>query len=399
MVNRMLHFINSVSFLRILLFFLLVPAVVVVLKRSGINAPYLVLTLLLANVLLCCTFLLLKVYSVMRRYTTLTPTVPVRHDCICVNLPAASVVALLQQSGYQINRSGNYAERGLQSRVTVAALLGLALLIMLGSYDNLFQFNGVVLVGTGDPSHLYMPSAYAKYYNGPFMKFENINFKLKGIDRILPNSNYPYGAAKLRLTSRDDRFLWEGTLAALGTPHIQDGYIFAVNSLEYNIGLVLLVNSNHILYSDWLHLVPLVEPVPGFTHEGRLTTDKLNDTDGTAYYNENTERLKLHIRFKKEQIDVELGEAPDHEKQIGRYKIVNQGTARQTQVRVSRVRHKEAMLALIAATLLATVAALCIPRRRVWIQQEGRSVTVLTDTGRNSNELRQIINKNEGGQC
>lgn len=393
MIKKIAQFIDSVSLLRAITFFLLVPVAIVAIKRFGINAPYLVLTLLLVNVLLCCTFLLAKAYIIVCRFTTLTPHVPLRHECSRVPLTATAVHEILRKSGYQFNRSCDYAECGLRSKATIAALLGMASLILLGSYDNLLQFNGVVLVGTGNPSLLYNPASYAKYYNGPFMRFADVNFKLKGVERIMPNGDYPYGAAKLRLTDRADRFLWEGTLAALGAPHNQNGFLFAVNSLEYNIGLVILVNGNHILYTDWLHLVPLTDPVPGFTHEGRLTRDKLNDTDGTAFYNEVTERLQLHIRYKNEQLDVELGEAPNHEKQVGRYKIVNQGTARQVQVRVSRVRHKEVMLGLIAATLLAGTSALFIRRRRLWIRQGEHSLEILTDSGRNSNDLRQIIDK------
>lgn len=375
---------------RILPFFLVVPFISLILKRFDI-ALALDVNLMIANMLCCSCLLLVRAIMLLRRFGAAPPAPPIRHELMSLTGSSDGFRQQLHRSGYRLSSAGNYAEKGLHSAATAAAMLALTALLLLGSYDNLFQFGGVVLVGTGDPSLLYDPAAYTMYSRGPFARIQSIGYKLKGVNRIMPNSSYPYGAAELRLTDRHDKQLWQGTLAALGAAYTHDGYIFAMNSLEYNIGLLMLVDGNHIVYGDWIHLVPMAKPVPGFTHEGTLKRDKLNDVEGTALYNDVTERLQLRLRFHKEPIEVELGEAPNHEKQAGKYKIINQGTARQSQVRISRVRHTVLLLILAGCTLLTTVAALVIPRRRLWISEQNGAATVIADSGRSGDAVRLLV--------
>ena len=380
--------------IRILPLFIVVPSVSLILKRLDI-ARALDVNLMIVNMLCCCCFLLARAYILNRRFKGEAPPVPLRHDLISFDSSRAFVLQKLQRSGYTLNATGSYAEQGIRSSASVLAMVCLASLLLLGSYDNLFQFGGVVLVGTGDPSLLYDPAAYTMYSHGPLVKIQDINYKLKGVNRIMPNSTYPYGAAELRLTDRQDRLIWQGTLAALGAHLTHKDLIIAMNSLEYNIGLLVLVDNNHIIYGDWLHLTPMVKPEPGFTHEGRIKLDKLNDLDGTALYNDQTERLQLRIRHQKEFVNVELGEAPNHEKQVGKYKVINQGTARQSQVRISRARHTVALLTLAVCTLLAAIAALAGSRRRLWIDESDGNIKLITDSGRCGDAVRSLVRSME----
>lgn len=368
MLRKIIKFVTSVPLLRAIPCFLIVPAVLFLLQKSGVVIPFWMDIVVLNGALLSC-LLLLRGLLLVKEYYCGVPTVSPGLTFAETGRTMNDLQQTLVKLGCRIHSQIGYAEQGMRSIAMSAFLVSLGLFLAVGCYDNLFQFVGVVQVGTGDPAKLSDPSAYATHSKGLFFRFPQVNFLVKGVDRILPNSQYPYGASRIRILTADNKKIWEGNLAALGDGHTQNGYLFMMNSLEYNIGLIIKID-NFLLYTDWLHLYPMVKPIEGFTHHGELKKEHNNDIDGTALYNENTERLQLRLRHKSEHIDVELGEAPNHEKQVGIYTITNQGTARLSQIRVVRQRHKWTLVLLSGLAAVTGIASLFCRRSRIWFREE-----------------------------
>lgn len=385
---------------RVLLLFTIIPALVLAVKAAGNPTAY-GTTAMILNMLLCSWFLLYRAVLLLRWRSQ--PSPPEIQGLTCVApLPDEQALHLtLMQGGYRLNGATNYAERGTVRRTALAgALVSASLLMMVGSYDNLFQFSGVVMLGTGQPQPLNKPSTYTVYTKGPLMRFASLPFKLKGVERFFPDSAFPFGAAQIRLLTLDDRTLWEERLSALGRVHEYGGFRFSMHALEYDVWLILTTMDNHVLYTDWIHFYPLDKPIDGYSHRGRLKKDDLNDVDGTALFNQVNDGLLVEMRYKKERIKVELGEAPNHVRTVGKYIVKNEGIGRWSQIRVMRARHTPLMAFLGGMLLLTGCVAMLAPRRRVWLIRGGNEGTLLrTDDRDLIGSLQPQLPTRGGTEC
>lgn len=285
----------------------------------------------------------------------------------------------LRDAGYRFHRTGRYGEYGTLRRVSRVVSLGsLSLLLLTGVYDNLRSFSGMLFLHTGDPKPLYEKETYQLYGKGPLASFSEIGYKLKGVEMYETDSRYPLGAMKMRLMTKDEKESWQFLLTSLGEGYRKDDLTFTLNSLEYDIQLSVLIDGNHIIYSDWLHLIPMQTPQGSFTHKGELKVNALDDVGGTALFDPGTDRLKLRLHHTKKQIDIELGRAPDDAKKFENYLVRMDGLARRGQVKVIRDRHLKMLAALAFGTVLSALVMACAPRRRVWLMQgaEGQSCSV-----------------------
>lgn len=363
-----------------LVIFLLIPIIVVVLKLAG-RASTVATNLMIADIFLIGAYLIYRTVRVVRWRTSSVPMEPARLPLHESRLGIVESRDYFSRAGYCFHQEGTYAERGIFRRLAIAFLLGsLALLFMLGCYDNLRALSGMILLNTGDPQPLNKVESYSLYSKGPLASFSEIPYKLKGVELIFPDAKYPLGAMKVRLLSLDERDVWQFDLPALGKGFEKDGFNFTLNSLEYDIMLMIVIDGDHLIYSDWLHVVPMQTPSGGFSHKGSLKPNKLNDLDGSAFYDQKTDRLLLKIRHTKKRFQVELGEAPDHEKTVGRYLVRNDGIGRQGQIRVIRQRHVNALIALAGIAIVAASLVFFAPRRRVWIRAaEGGECQVMGD--------------------
>ncbi|GEM_PF-5703253 len=367
MKNTYMQVLRTWPLWRVLLLFTIIPAIVLAVKAAGFTTAY-GTTAMILNLLLCSGFLLYRAGLTILWHQQ--PAPPAVSGLITVTPHAAADLLLhtLVKRGYRLNKAGTYAERGMARRAARATALATAALIMLvGSYDNLVQFSGVVMLGPGAPQPLNKPATYTMYTKGPLMRFSSLPYKLKGVERYFPDAVYPLGAAQIRLLSLDDRPLWEESLPALGKVHEYDGFRFSMHALEYDVWLIMTTTGNHVLYTDWIHFYPLDKPVDGYSHRGTLKRDKLNDVDGKALFNQVNDELKVELRHKDEHITAVLGKAPDHVKTVGSYVVKNEGIGRWSQIRVMRARHTLLMAFLGGVLLLASSTAALAPRRRAWL--------------------------------
>lgn len=365
----------SCTSLRLLPWFAIVPTVVVVMKLAGL-ATTIGMNMMIVNMLLCCIYFVLR--SVRLLCWRYLPAPDARSSLEVVELPAsaASLRDIALHKGYRFHSSGAFAERGMRKRAALAiAHVGFAALLATGSYDNLMQLNGVVFLGMGDPFPLNKVSSYAFYAKGALTSFDDLRFKLKGVDRILPNAQYPYGATEVRLLTLDDRQIWQGMLPALGKGHREGDFVFRMNSFEYDIWLVMTTTSNHIVYTDWVHFNHLAKNKDGFTHHGTLKKDKLNDVDGTALYDQATDRMLVSIRHGKKKYAIELGEAPNHQKTVDDYVVKVEGIGRWSKMHVMRKRHIPLLATTALIAIAAGVLAFFSPRGRLWIREGSDSVS------------------------
>lgn len=381
--------IRTLPIWRAVVFFSIIPVIVPALKLTG-YAQATSTTLMIVNMLLCSAFLLFRAGLQLCWQQQPAPSPSPRLQSAEIHLDEKIVHKVLQQQGYRLNNACTYAETGKWKSCAIAfTMVCSALLLLIGSADNLFQFSGVVMLGSGNPLPLNTPSTYTVYTKGPLMRFSALPYKLKGVERIFPDASFPYGAAQTRLLTLDNRILWEQFLPALGKSYDYSGFRFGMNALEYDVSLIMMTTDNHILYSNWIHFFPLVKPIGGYSHRGTLKKDVLNDVDGTALYNQVNDALKIELRYKKENFVVELGEAPNHEKKVANYIVKNDGIGRWSQLRVARIRHTPHMVVMAGLALFSGMVAVVSRRRRVWITSypEG-GCTLLTKDNELLNSLQ-----------
>lgn len=353
---------------RVLIIFILIPIIVVVLKLAGI-ASTIATNLMIASIFSIGVYLFYQAVMVVRWRSRSIPREPAKLPFHESRLDIADARKFFRNAGYVFHQEGGYAEQGTFRRRSIAFLLGsLALLFMLGCYDNMRALSGMVFLTTGDPQPLNKLESYSLYSKGPLASFSALPYKLKGVDVLLPDGRYPLGAMKVRLLSLDERDVWQFDLPVLGKGFEKDGFNFTLNSLEYDIMLMIVTDGNHLIYSDWLHVVPMKAPSDGFSHKGNLKPNKLDDLDGSALYDQRTDRLKLQIRHRKKHIQVELGEAPHHEKTVDGYLVRNDGIGRRGQIRVIRQRHIKTLLTVAGLVVVAATLSVAASRRRLWLR-------------------------------
>lgn len=355
--------------LRILPWFAIIPVVVIFLKP--VTSSDLPVYLLTANMLLCSCYLVLCAIRPLLWHRLPLPAKPDQikyQPCSCT---VDQVHRALRGKGFGIHTSGAYAERGKGRRYSFCQLYGgLAALLMLGSFETLIQFSGIVMLSTGDPKPLNEPSSYLSFAKGPLRDLSSLPYKLKGVEAIFPNQQHPLGAGEVRLLTMDDRLLWQGVLDSLGRGHQYNDLVFTLNGIEYDIWVIMMTDKNHVLYSDWVHFNPMKSPRDGYSHQGTLKKQERDDIDGTALFDQERIQLKLNIRYKKEHFDLVLGQAPEHSKMLGNYNIKYEGIARRLKVVVYRKRHQDMMLLLGGLSVVGGVLAFISKRRRVWIDRE-----------------------------
>jgi hypothetical protein len=299
------------------------------------------------------------------------PPMPADLPCYDLSTPCAVVRETLFDAGYRFHRTGWYGECGTLRRVSRVVSLGcLSLLLLTGVYDNLRSFSGMLFLHTGDPKPLYEKETYQLYGNGLLTSFSEIAYKLKGVEMYEADSRYPLGAMKMRLLSMDEKESWQFLLTSLGKGYQKDDLTFTLNSLEYDIQLTVLIDGNHIIYSDWLHVIPMQTPQGSFTHRGELKINALDDVGGTALFDPSTDRLRLRLHHTKKPLEIELGRAPEHEKKFENYLVRMDGLARRGQVKVIRDRHFKMLAVFAFGTVFSALAMACAPRKRVWLIQD-----------------------------
>lgn len=378
-----ISFLTSARPYQVLPLFLIIPAAALIMKKMALY-PGLAVNLMIVNMLLCGVYLSFRAVRVLRWDSASPPPEPANLAIFDIASNCEDVRNRLRSHGYRFHREGVYGEKaGWRRFGFFLAYAGFTAVLAFGAYDNTRQFSGLFYIGIGNPFPLNQESTYSYYSKGTFIELSDIPFKLKGIERILPDRRYPNGATAVRLLSLDERQSWQFILPARGKGVAFGDFVFSMNSFEYDIYLVITTINNHILYSGWPHFVPLPQPKDGFTHKAEIKKDALNDVDGLAFYDQATDRLKLQIRHKQKRFEVELGEAPDHQKTVGDYVVKNDGIGRWSQLRIFRKRHTLLMAISGGIAITALVFALCTPRRRVWFQnsEEGTALLATDDPG------------------
>lgn len=345
---------------------LLLPVYTVVMKARG-KETLLSINLMIFSLSVVCLFLLYRsVLYFRRRYPP--PPAPTRLPLHKLDQDIDSARERIRGAGYRFQREGMFAEFGSLGRVAKGVLLGsLTLLLMTGVYDNLRYLSGVILIHTGAPFALYEKESYFFYGKGPMASFSEFPYKIKAVEMYENDSRYPLGAMKIWLMTKDEKDSWLFLLKCLGEGYKKDDFTILLNSLEYDIGFTVLINGNNLLYSDWIHLIPLKLPADSYTYTAELLPNSLNDVGGTALFDPVANKLKVRLRHTKKYVDFELGRAPEHEIKVENYHARIEGIARRGQVRISRDRHIKTLGVLACIALLSGFVVVCAPRRRVWI--------------------------------
>lgn len=361
--------VTLLTSMRVFSLFLIIPLVAVILKVAGYQSM-LATNLMIVDLFFFAVYLFARGIYLLLWRKSVPPGVPDGLPETGLMLNKDEMSAVLQKSGYRVNLAATYAEKGVVKRISLALLqLSFSLLLIIGTYDNLFHFSGSVFIGIGNPFPLNSFSTYTIVSKGILTSYSDIAYKVQGVEWKLPDRQYPFGAAEIRILDLNDKKIWQGILPIFGEPQQVGEFLFSANSFEYDIWLIMTTTKNHVLYTDWIHFFPSKKSESGYTHHGTLKKDHLNDVDGSGFFDQYNDRLRLDIRYKKEQLLVKLGGDIGPKVVLGNYVFKNEGIGRWAQLRVLRKRH---IPLLITFALLSIISAVCYflsGRKRVWVRE------------------------------
>lgn len=247
----------------------------------------------------------------------------------------------------------------------LSCLCGLWLLVPTGLYDYLYQFSGIVYLGTGEPLSLNVPDNYGAYSRGTLTSYSDIGMKLRGYDIIPPSAEYPQGAKDIAVLDPGGKELWRGLLTP-GSRHRQGGYDLYLENFVYDIFIGAGTVKGHGFFNDRIRVYPLKQPSGDYTHYGSFEYP-LDKIKGEISFDMKTDRMTVRMTHDGEKVEGHVGMAPESHAEVGGYTFTLSGIGKWTHINVMRVRHINYMKTGGILLLAALVFGILYPARKVWL--------------------------------
>jgi len=295
----------------------------------------------------------------------------------------------LAGAGYQFDAAGSYGEkRDLGYLGTALIYAGLAVMLCVGTWDNLRQFSGTVIKGPGAPLDL---SHEDKYYNliaGPLASPSGFPL-LKVIKQIFPGKDYPQGAAGISLCSRKGEKVGEAFIDAAKGPYAFGGYDIYLARTLADFALTIRTRGSVVnnVFDDAVKVFPLHGKVGDFSLHGTYTTP-LGD-DGDAYFDPAHEVFRIslsHAGQKMFETDFKF-QGGYREKEAGKFVVSILGMGNWSELHVVRRRHMAIIAAGAVLAALGLLARLAFRPQRVWLEEKPEGCRVRF-VGKNPLQMR-----------
>jgi hypothetical protein len=360
--------------------FLIIP-LMFILQRSSGGSSLPPITLLINN-LLCFAWLLASLIIDLRRlrsemrygskalFRGQVTTFICGHDRLYEQLGRA---------GYQLDETGYYGEKpdhGYWGRIIL--LSGLSFALLVGTYDNFRQFSGTILLGVGEPLKLFEAKSYGILTKGAMASFSELPVKLQITRQILPDGDFPKGATVIALRDRDGKELQRATITP-GTPLRIGSFDILMARFVYDAWLVVTTTSNHIVFTNFVKLLPLNQPQAGYSFYGEINDKSFEKVTGEAWLRPRDKAIKVALDYKGTRIvDTELFLWGANKKELDGYIAKFEGLGQWSEIHVVRRRHKGGLLAGAAIALTGIVVRLLWRPRRVWLEPGPKGIALRT---------------------
>lgn len=302
--------------------------------------------------------------------------------------PAGEIRQRLSGAGFSLNPEGSYAEKKERGYLgTFLIYIGLFLMLLVGTYENLGQFSGTLLHGIGVPADLSRRGSYFPLLAGPLASPKGLP-KLQVTKQVFASATYPKGASDIILWSKDGKPVGSATLIGSGEPYKYQGYDIYLSKQLVDVALHLKDKNNpeKTVYYDSVKLSPLWKKEGDYSLYGTFRTPK--GEEGEAFYNPDKKTFKFVMtQDGKPVLDTEYVLHQYRKKETGPYIMSLDALGNWSELHVVRRRHMEFLWVGGVLALLGLLLRIAYRPQRVWLEDSPEGCRVWAVGG----ESRRIV--------
>lgn len=282
------------------------------------------------------------------------------------NAPLEAVRAEFAAAGFSFDKSGYGEKRTLSLLATTIIYGGILLALMVGSYDNMWQFSGVFVQGVGAPSPLDVAGTYLNVSTGPLASFKDLP-KLQVKKLIFDDAKWPKGAVEIALYDKKNAVVAQGTVPRDGKPLVYSGFEYHLGRFLTEVPLQISTDNKHMEFDNSLIVQPLEPPQGNYSYYAsfngiRLQWDLLYDPAGKSF------RLLGGVNGKN-VVDGEYVIGRDTAKQMGPFIARIPWLSQHLEMHVVSHRHLVLVYFALGITVIGILMRLIYRPQRVWLEE------------------------------
>jgi hypothetical protein len=277
--------------------------------------------------------------------------------------PAGSARSLLASSGYVFNSSGNYGEKRDSGYLgTMILYAGLFVVLLTGTWDNMFQYSGTLLDSIGASTDLNRIEAYRHLTTGRMTRKPSTLPKIKIVKQYIPDATYPRGAAEIALISADGK---EQTILLKASDTYRAGaYDIYMSKMVYEPRIVITIDNATPVFNGQITLNQMAAKENGIVFYGTFVEGLL---DGNVYYQPENSRLRVVVHQGNVQLlDTELIFQVDRLSRSGNFSIMCEKMGAWSEIHVVHRRHMNIIWLGGIVALIGLLMRIAIRPQRVW---------------------------------
>lgn len=285
-----------------------------------------------------------------------------------INRPLDQVRGDLVGAGYRFDHAGRYGEKRNNALLGTTIIYGGILLVLLiGTYDYMFQFSGSVFNGVGIPMDMSYPGGYFSVAKGPLASISGLP-RLQIKRQILPNSEWPRGATEIALLTKKGDLLATKIVERGGKPLRYKGYDYYFNRFLFDAILEITTARGYTELDSFIKLQPMIRPEGKYTYACRFIGERYR---WTALFDPERKAMKLVAIDKQgaQVVDGEIIFQKDLKKEMGNFVVNFNGLSHWSEMHIVHARH---MYLLVIGALIAAVGVilrLAVHPQRVWLDE------------------------------
>jgi hypothetical protein len=358
-----------------LIIFIVLPAALILSTILHVPLPFSMSTrMLLINngfLLLAIAARLLYYFWGLRRAIRYGETARPSSAALLQARPASQIREELTGDGFSWNADANYAEKPDRGYFgTIMIYGGLFLLLFVGTYENMGQFSGTLLLGIGMPSDLSKQGAFFPLIKGVLASQSGLP-KLQITKQIFASSTYPKGASDILLLTKENKTLGSATLVGGGAePYRYKGYdIFLAKQLvDVALNIRDRKNPEKSIYYDGVKFSPLWKKEGDYSMYATFRTPAGHE--GEAFYNPEKKTFRFTMtREGKKELDTEYVLYQYRQKEVGNFIISLDSMGNWSEIHVVRRRHMEWLWVGAIIALLGLIMRIAFRPQRVWLEE------------------------------
>ena len=347
-----------------LLIFLAVPAITVISHLKHLPYPK---NLLLFNngcfMLLCalrCGWYLLRL-GVDLRYA---PDCCRPRRAVELQLTAAALRTRLAAAGFRFDAGGYGERRDAGYHGSVLFYAGLALALMVGTYDNARQYSASAVTGFGNAVPFVQAVVSGKGHQPTSSSLPQLQVK----KQIFGDPQYPNGATEIALVDRADQVLASG-ITAPGKPLRYDGVNYEMVRFLFDVNVGVVPTKGPAL-GGVIRLRPMPVKQGGYDYYGSIPNKEITGIHGDAWYNPEKQALRLLLTLDgKEIFDDYLQTLTRTSVTRGGYDFKLAKLGQWSEISAERVRHFALVKTGAVIALAGLLLRLLFRPQRVWLEE------------------------------